>query len=657
MVEEIKNRFQEIIKRDYTIRSKHQEFIEKTRNELLEILTEFSSSHSGIKNTFREKSLIRPYLQKFILSINEVNKSLLEARTNEVKNWKIFKEFEDDFLIMGFGMVNSGKSTLANTIADFLKENGGTVKYFRRIEKDVQMLPPQNAIGRELAVARYFGSFKGDGHGQMPKDIPEWVKSELRKNNFKITKRLADWFEKTGERKIPVVRSDATEEIEITRLDEDHFESTTAIQGFRCGSIVWIDSPGTNSLTIRHEKLAKEFSKFANLIIYCTDGKEQLRHTDLNELKDFYVKGRPLFLVVTKCDDIEEKSVFGVLRQIIVPLTEEEIKKRKEYIYQVIEKSKLKGWLEFSQIFPVSSELWRRGKRKESGLYHFFEILSEQIQKKAEKMKIKTPLDSFKDLVEKVVNQIDSRKSALQELRKKMEDLFNRLDKFKEQVINCFLSSYGKEIDHILRAKQKELKRGPVDVHYSGKRYKELIQNALKDVLKSDDFKGEIKKICAKFNPSNKDFYGELKKVYQTLTRKSTYEKHGRAWGRGIGELGGSFIGGCIGSVGGQLGILLGVSLGNLLGDWLGGEVGGEVGKAVSREIKYRACVGDNITEVHKQLLQKGEEQARNDIDSHFIEFKEDCQRLLSNIDLILENWNGMQKRLTKLRTRLITTT
>ena len=639
--------FKKVVKQNYKLNEKDKKFVEEIRNKFVKVLSPIPSAQiSHVPASLEE------YIKNFSLMIKDGNNKLIKTLSEEAKSREIFKNYEDDFLILVYGKVNTGKSTFANTIADYLKKMGLKIEYFRFVEKNVEFMPPKKAINKPLAVARCFGSFK---------DVPPEFIKNLRDNDFKVTEQLANWFEKMG-KKIPIKTSEETQKISITRLEEDILESTTSIQGFRCGSIVWIDTPGIHSLTRKHEDLARYFATHANLLIFISSYDSPLRGSELDEILNFHTQKIPLFLIVSKCDKIEEKSKFGKLVSTCVRPPEDEIMRAKEYVWNVVKKSKLEGWLDPEKIIFLSSRLYREGKREESGVETFLEFLAKLMREEGSYLKLKTPLTRLAQLSNDILRDISVRGNTLQELSEKVKNISKRLDKLEEEIIRHFLSSYMNEVDKIIEEKRKELKSGTsrsVRIYFPPSKYKEILENSVRNLVTNARIEKEIKEILKDFEPQERGFYNDLEKITKTITRIETHKGRGGIWGEGTGGLAGSLAGGVLGAeigaaIGGPVGAVIGGLIGGILGG-IGGAAGGrkigeEIGKDIPKVITEEIVLGENVDEVRKSFQEKGEAQVREDIATQFKNTREACKNLVKEIDDVIKNWEEKKKKILKIQ-------
>ncbi len=604
---QLSRRLKSLIRDPYELQEEDKEFIEEIRKEVDRIL----SSKFTPSNLFpvKRRSSVQSMFNEFRSLLQDINKEYSKKKSEEVRSWKIFKEYENDFLIMAYGKVNSGKSTLANTIADYLKEIGLKVEYFREVEKDFVEVDIDEAINKELAIVRLFGSLKGEEDGKSL--LPPLVVDELRRNNFRMSEFLANWFKEKKYNKVPVVTGENTEKVQIRRLDEDILESTAAIQGFRCGSLVWIDAPGLHSLTKRHEEIAKYYALHANLIIYTSTFDAPLRESDLKEIISLHKKEQPVLFVITKTDKVEERSELGRLKTEWIRPPQKEIEEREDYIREVLEKSEIEG-LKGSGIISTSSKLWREGMRKESGLLQLINLICDTIEKGAPYMKLNTPLVRFKVLIKELLHEISERKGHLEDLKKRMERFLENMNKFTSQTVEIFEKRYMDEVNKLLSEKKKELQvTHSVVIRFPPEKYKDIALKCVNELGKNFLDK-EISDIIKGFTPLAVDLVeleDKLERKFKKRILFRTYKEEVAVMGRAVGSIGGALVGGAIGSaIGGPVGGVVCAILGGIIGGWGGRKSGKEIGKEFKKKITLKVDAGDNLLQVRENLRKKGRE-------------------------------------------------
>jgi tRNA U34 5-carboxymethylaminomethyl modifying GTPase MnmE/TrmE len=318
------------------------ENIEQRRGLLKQETTQFNSKVQGISldTTLKSKN---PEL--FQLLENTVN-SIKVSSENWVKNFdqmmekeKFREDLKNYFIVIIFGKVKAGKSTLGN----FVAKN-------RLKTQDVSF-------------------FKYDQAGK---------KQEIKK----------------------------LEEINDDSFATNNLECTIEIQGFKLGSLAWIDTPGLGSMTPENGQLAKDYIQSADYIIYPTSSDSPLQNDEIESLKELFAQNKKVSIFITKSDSVEEDEVDDEIVKVTVNKSSENRKKQENYVKDEInkivkDKSSLLG-----DIFSISTKTAREGLDKNnkelfngSNIPEFYKTITEVVETKASKLKNEAPLSRLQSFV------------------------------------------------------------------------------------------------------------------------------------------------------------------------------------------------------------------------------------------------------------------
>jgi len=149
--------------------------------------------------------------------------------------------FKDSFLIMVFGEVNTGKSSLMNYLCG-----------------------------------------KRKGTAPLTVNTPEFFHHTFSKGGNHV---------------------DDPGDINLNGFKEGVIETTTSIQGFTMDRLTFIDSPGIHSLNSANEELAKKYLEAADLVIFTTNSHEAMKNSERKEVLNLINAGRTPVIVCTRSDD------------------------------------------------------------------------------------------------------------------------------------------------------------------------------------------------------------------------------------------------------------------------------------------------------------------------------------------------------------------
>lgn len=90
------------------------------------------------------------------------------------------------------------------------------------------------------------------------------------------------------------------------RFDIGGTETTDRIQEFTLGGLTWVDTPGIHAMTEANQELTRAYMESAELVVYLTSSDSPARDSDMEELDRLVQRGKPTLIVVSKFDQVEE---------------------------------------------------------------------------------------------------------------------------------------------------------------------------------------------------------------------------------------------------------------------------------------------------------------------------------------------------------------
>jgi tRNA U34 5-carboxymethylaminomethyl modifying GTPase MnmE/TrmE len=220
---------------------------EKKEKELTKKLVQiFNNIDNEVTKTVKNSENINDLKKLSMTGVSHINngiqgwkKQLENAVTGEA--FSSSEKFKDSFLIMVFGEVNTGKSSLMNFLCGKKK---GT---------------------EELTVSN-----------------PEFFHHKFSESGKHI---------------------DDPGDISANGFKEGVIETTTSIQGFTMDRLTFIDSPGIHSLNSSNEELTKKYLEAADLVVFTTNSHEAMKKSERKEVLELINAGRTPLIVCTRSDD------------------------------------------------------------------------------------------------------------------------------------------------------------------------------------------------------------------------------------------------------------------------------------------------------------------------------------------------------------------
>ncbi len=383
------------------------------------------------------------------------------------------------------------------------------------------------------------------------------------------------------------------------KFEVDAEEATNAIQGFRLGGLTWVDSPGLGSVTEANGKLAQEYTEAADLVLILMNMAGAGRRPELEALRDLLRRGKPVMVLLTRADDVENDVVDGKVVSKRVMKSEQACAEAVDWVSQELAEVRQKEGGEvlgdevryvsvlFAETNPSPEGLER------SGLAHLFSRLFEVAANDGVAMKRKAPARNLCAFIDDVLGDtgtggVTGILEQLEKLRREAESASESLrqrgrlaaEQAKQQLVDkveATILSSAKDGDQASNLKAEcEKSAHEIVSHHIGKLVQETItdvENALSRSIELDVARDRC--------------------VFEDVTRRVSYQATARARAAG-GALGTA--------LGALIGLLVAGPPGAAVGAGIGGAAGGFAGNALAGEREVEVVVGDNRGEVAERI-------------------------------------------------------
>ncbi|UCN00124.1 dynamin family protein [Sulfurimonas sp. SWIR-19] len=552
------------------------------------------------KNIVKQNEEMAQLLEDTINLIKKSSNSWVNNFEELLKKEKFRSDLENYFIIIIFGKVKAGKSSLGNFIAKH----------------------------------------------KLPKQKVEFFKYDEAGKKQDINK---------------------LEEIDGDSFDTNNLECTVEIQGFKLDGMAWIDTPGLGSMVKENGDLAKKYIQSADYIIYPTSSDSPLQQDEKAQLQELFRQNKKVTICITKSDEkIEDECECGSEQGcencnegIISKLQNKSAQNRQEqeeYVKkEIVQLISENPDAILGDIYSISTHVAAEALKiddenlfEKSNIPKFYELITEVVRDKAEKLKSETPYNGLKSFIKNDIigqnNQVNSINSIRQALQNLDTNISESIERFKllQANANADLES---EIERVVAEYYSKINKKNSKEMFS-KIDAELNQNIAKSIQDNieeifSNFDTTLKSLTTSF--SSEDF--EIKDIYEKI-EFSTNERNKKI---------GSGLFGTAASIG--AGVLLasspigwaiaGTAAAGIAGDYLGGQIGEATGSSHTEEVG----VGDNKDEVishyksvrlnyyvkyAKSLYQQMEDtffrplqQTSNSIASNINKFEKDLRQIL----------------------------
>ncbi len=481
-------------------------------------------------------------------------------RTNA--SWKIriakqdtgvrFREgFDDSLMVFVYGKVKSGKSSLGNYVAW--------------------------------------------GHTDPTKDLKQQTLKEIQPIYF------------SGE-KTNVKDGDADKEAESNKeFRVGATEATSTIQGFSLPGLTWIDSPGLHSKNEDNDRLARDYVKHSDLILYTMKSDSPGRASDLKEIADLYNADKRFLLLLTGSDQIEPDWDEDTETQINTLVMKDEASRQSQRDFIRKELSNMDGLkdnLDNIDIISFSARYAQENQNsldafQDSGMGQLFDVLEETSKSSGVKLKQQTPLIGFRSFLADFKEDLTVYLDFVSEFSNKFSGLESEVvikltretmtikQSLNELIRKSFTSIPDEDRNDELKI-LKYLDKLKINVN---EMQITLLSEAMQRVL-SEFAQGFGEDIITIVDSSAIYELPEFKIETKEIKKIVTITKGTRRRNSGIG----SILGGAVGSLLGPVGSIVGAALGGIAGSALGKS-------ASSERENFTVNIGDNLSQIEQKFI------------------------------------------------------
>ena len=334
------NQFTDQIKAAHQRLKGYTRDIEQKENDIQRVLSHLLDVYPVLEN--------QTSLQQVTTLLNEEILVGIQKKIQYLKNMAERKSFVDQFdeslVLMVFGTVNSGKSTLGNFLS-----------------------------GEPIRT-------KGYQFGQTP-----------------VFYRYTDMLEQSKEAiKIESFREGRTE----TTSEIQHF---TLEKG-----LTWVDTPGILSMTKENENLAKHYVELADLVLIVTSSSSPTKASELVDFTKIINKGKEVVVLITKSDTIEIDEIDGKLVNNLQPKSVEDRVLQETYTKEQLTLANPESWqgAEIQSIsIKLANEAFETGdlsKYEDSQIRGVFELIGEKLTADALRLKVKRPRQALNQWINEI---------------------------------------------------------------------------------------------------------------------------------------------------------------------------------------------------------------------------------------------------------------
>ena len=367
--------------------------IDERRNKINKLLSDIPIQ-SNILNqrSIQKKSNQVDYaVAEVINDFNTAIRKWNDALQSNLKGVQFIKKHEKYLVVMVFGAVKSGKSSLGNFFA-------GT--YFVDSDIKTEYLNREKPLFVSEESGRKTGGLSTDDNGRT-------------------------WF------------------------TEGSVDTTGAIQYFTLSGLRWVDSPGTGALekegdTVNMENMVNEYIPYADLCIFLLNSSEPGLLEDMKYMERLSREGQESLVVITKSDDVENDidDDGELITEVVAKddarrkLQEDDIVKRLSELYPNLDAESFRA-ISISTLLAKNAIKENNEKIfNDSNLDLLMKILGEKVSKETINLKTKRPKRTLNSFIDKLINgdKIDNKFEGLLDLVSSYNDLKQPIDEYKSKI-------------------------------------------------------------------------------------------------------------------------------------------------------------------------------------------------------------------------------
>lgn len=370
---------------------------------------------SGNKTKSRRQNAVEKAAQKSLDHLREVVEGWREKIEVDRKGREFIRKNEKYLVVMVFGAVKAGKSSLGNFFAGKKFINASFDNPYKHIEKPVFETEER---GRDT------GDVEKDAHGDT-------------------------WF------------------------SEGVIDTTGAIQYFTMSGLRWVDSPGTGAVgkaddTKDMTKLVEEYLSYTDMCIFLMNSSEPGLQDDMRYMQRLSHEGQEALIVITKSDFQEEDvDETGALISVTMPkrleirkLQEDDICKRVKERYPEIDADRFRAISVSTLLAGNAVEDEDDEKFRASNIDKLMKILGDKVSDHAIERKERNPRRLLNYFVDGVIEGVEKFEADLQEMTTAIEKYKSGMDSLAKIIVTNVKREVRAEVMQRSQEWNRQVKRG-----------------------------------------------------------------------------------------------------------------------------------------------------------------------------------------------------
>lgn len=376
--------------------------------------------------------------QKSLANLRAVIETWSEKIEADRKGKQFIKKNEKYLVVMIFGAVKAGKSSLGNFFAGKNFFSAPFDNHYKKISKPV---------------------FETEERGRDTGDISKDESGDT-------------WF------------------------TEGVIDTTGAIQFFTLSGLRWIDSPGTGAVgkagdTKNMTALVEEYLSYTDMCIFLMNSSEPGLQDDMRYMNRLSREGQEALIVITKSDRTDEDvDDDGEIVSVLVPKTpenrrlqEDDICKRVKAAYPEIDENKFRALSISTLLASQAIEENSDEKFRASNLDKLMKILGDKVSDNAIARKQENPRRLLNSFVDTVVDDLKKFDADISEMTAAVKNYKKDMARISKLIVSGVYREVRAEVSERARSWNSAVKRGG---HVSNDEISAEVSQILNDKLNEE---------------------------------------------------------------------------------------------------------------------------------------------------------------------------
>lgn len=399
--------------------AKFSQILDNRSEKIPALLKNFETAVFSGVNTKRKNSTnaVEKAAQKSIDNMQAVIKTWSEKIEADRKGKQFIKKNEKYLVVMVFGAVKAGKSSLGNFFAGKKLFNAPFDNHYKKISKPI---------------------FETEERGRDTGDIEKDDRGDT-------------WFQ------------------------EGVIDTTGAIQYFTLSGLRWIDSPGTGAVgkagdTKNMTALVEEYLSYTDMCIFLMNSAQPGLQDDMKYMQKLSKEGQEALIVISKSDKFDEdgdEDEDGNLIGVLIPkppenrkLQEDDICKRVKERYPDIDANKFRSISISTALASEAVETSNDKKFQDSNIDKLMKILGDKVSDNAIARKQENPRRLLNNFIDSVVEDLKDFETDIDNIIEQVENYKVGMNRMAFLIVSNIRREVRAEMSDRAAAWNNQVKRG-----------------------------------------------------------------------------------------------------------------------------------------------------------------------------------------------------